>query len=117
MQELVARKREIASFSDQVKSQLTSDALADSVRAKDVANQLGISIATLHRRLRQEGKSFKQLADNAAKSQASYLISQRTLSIGAIARRLGYAETACLTRAFQRWFGMSPRAYRNTLRE
>lgn len=117
MQALVARTQEIASFTDQVQSQLTSEALAQGVRAKDVADQLGISEATLHRRLKREGKSFKYLSDQAAKSQASYLISQKTLSVGAIARRLGYAETACLTRAFRRWFGVSPREYRRSLDE
>lgn len=115
VQELVSRSKEIVSFSDQVQSCLTSEHLAQGVRARGVAKQLGISEATLHRRLKLEGKSFKTLSDQAAKSHASYLISQRTLSIGAIARRLGYAETACLTRAFQRWFGKSPREYRKSL--
>ncbi|MES2128783.1 MAG: AraC family transcriptional regulator [Pseudomonadota bacterium] len=30
-----------------------------------------------------------------------------------IAEILGYAESSVLTRAFQRWYGVSPRAARN----
>lgn len=115
MQELASRNKEILSFSDQVQSCLSSENLAQGVRARGVANQLGISEATLHRRLKLEGKGFKAISDQAAKSHASYLISQKTISIATIARRLGYSETACLTRAFRRWYGMSPRDYRKSL--
>jgi AraC-like DNA-binding protein len=69
----------------------------------------------LHRRLSGEGTSFKHLSDEASKELAIFLIAQKNLPIATIARRLGYAETACLTRAFHRWFGMSPRAYRIAL--
>jgi hypothetical protein len=85
MQDLVARAERIETFSDQVRSQLT------------------------------EGTSFKHLSDEASKELAIFLIAQKNLPIATIARRLGYAETACLTRAFHRWFGMSPRAYRIAL--
>ena len=115
MRDLVARAERIESFSDKVRSKLTHDALSQGLRAKAVAIQLGVSEATLHRRLGADGTSFKQLSDDASKSLASYLISQKHVSIAAIARRLGYAETACLSRAFRRWFGVSPREYRNTL--
>jgi len=102
-------------FTDQVNSQLTHLALEQGARAKTVATQLGISEATLYRRLRSEGTSFKRLSDDAAKSLASLLIRQKRLTISAIANRLGYSETAALTRAFRRWFGMSPREYRNSI--
>ena len=115
MQELVARAERIESFSDQVRSRLTHAALAKGMRAREIAIQLGVSPATLHRRLRREGTSFKKLSDEASKELARFLISQHNLPIVTIARRLGYAETACLTRAFHRWFGVSPRAYRNAL--
>ena len=115
IQGVVARAEEIESFSDQVRSQLTPDALGDGSRARTIAARLGISETTLHRRLKSEDTTFKTLSDDAAKSYAKYLIAQKTLQIGAIARRLGYSETACLTRAFYRWFGMSPSEFRNSL--
>ncbi len=117
VQDVVARAKRIESFVDQVHAQLTPDALGNGLRARAIAAQLGISETTLHRRLRSEGATFKQLLDQVAKSYAKYLIAQQTLQIGAIARRLGYAETACLTRAFYRWFDMSPTEYRASLKE
>jgi len=115
IQQLIARSGEIDSFADQVKSKLTHEALGQGVHAKDIAAMLGISVATLHRRLGSEGIRFKTLLDQAASSLASLLIEQQSLPVATIARRLGYSETAALTRAFHRWFGMSPRDYRKSL--
>ncbi len=115
LQELIARSNQIESFADQVRSQLTHEAIGRGLRAKEVSAQLGISVATLHRRLANEDTSFKKISDETAKSLALLLIAQRSLPVATLARRLGYSETAALTRAFRRWFGMSPRQYRNTL--
>ncbi len=115
IQESIARISLVKSFTDQVKGQFTHEVLGQGLRAREIASRLGISEATLHRRLGKENTSFKKISDGAAKSLASLLISQRTLPIATIARRLGYSETAALTRAFRRWFEMSPRQYRNSL--
>ena len=115
VQELISRSSQVVTFADQVRAQLTHEAIGRGVRAREVAAQLGISAATLHRRLAAEQTGFKKISDDAAKSLASLLIAQQSLSVATIARRLGYSETAALTRAFHRWFGMSPREYRRQL--
>ena len=115
VQEIIARSSQIETFADQVRSRLSHEAIGRGVRAREVATQLGISVATLHRRLASEDTTFKKISDEACKSLASLLIGQRSLSVATIARRLGYSETAALTRAFHRWFGMSPREYRKKL--
>ena len=115
IQELISRSRRIETFADQVRAQLTHEAIGRGLRAKQVAKRLGISLATLHRRLAAEETSYKKISDEAAKSLAVLLIEQRSLSVATIAGRLGYSETAALTRAFHRWFGMSPREYRKSV--
>lgn len=115
MQNLVARAERIDSFSAQVRSRLSHEALGRGMRAKEIATEFGISESTLHRRLRNEDTTFKKIYDAAAMEFANFLILQRGLSIAAIARRLGFAETACLTRAFHRWYGMSPKEYRKSV--
>ncbi|MEZ5500226.1 MAG: AraC family transcriptional regulator ligand-binding domain-containing protein [Steroidobacteraceae bacterium] len=100
------------SFTWQVRSCLSEDKMQGGARAPDIARQLGLSESTLQRRLRNERTSFKRLQDEAAKDLAGRWIRQPSISIATIARRLGYAESACLTRAFRRWFGMTPRRYR-----
>jgi len=42
------------------------------------------------------------------------LLLRSNLSIGEIAVRLGYADTAHLTRSFRQWQGYSPRDFRRT---
>ncbi len=115
IQSSIADLNKVESFVDQVRMQLSHDALGDGLRARQVAARLGVSEATLHRRLAKEQSGFKKIHDEAARSFASLLIAQKSLPVATIASRLGYSETAALTRAFYRWFGMSPRQYRNSL--
>lgn len=117
IQELIARSSRIETFADQIRSQLTHEAIGRGVRAKEVAARLGVSVATLHRRLAYEQTSFKKISDEAASSLAELLIAQKSLPVATIATRLGYSESAALTRAFRRWFGVSPRQYRRSLHE
>lgn len=105
------------SFSDRVVELFTDELLRQGIRAKLIAARLGMSTATLHRRIRGDGNTFKGLLDGHCKMLAQRMLSQHTLPVSAVARRLGYAETACLTRAFQRWFGMTPRQYRSRQRK
>lgn len=112
--ESVARRAQASSFSDQVVQILSDDLLREGARAHKVAARMSVSTATLHRRLRAESTSFKTLMDSHCKMLAQRMMSQDTITVAAIARRLGYAESACLTRAFRRWFGMTPRQYRQS---
>ncbi|MEM7280326.1 MAG: AraC family transcriptional regulator [Pseudomonadota bacterium] len=112
LNESMAALSDISSFAENVTSLLTEDTIAQGARAKRVARELGIAEVTLHRKLRSEGTSFKRLHDERSKSIAKRMIEQSQFKVSDIATRLGYAETACFTRAFQRWFGLSPREYR-----
>lgn len=108
----LSKRSNIRSFSDTVRAVLDEDMISQGARAKRIADELNISEVTLHRRLRDEGTSFKRLLDDKAKSIAVRLVEHSRYRISDIATRLGYAETACFTRAYQRWFGVSPSARR-----
>ncbi|OEC35750.1 AraC-type DNA-binding protein [Pseudomonas cuatrocienegasensis] len=73
-----------------------------------VAERLGLSERTLHRRLVGEGHSFQQLNEQIKKQLAKHLLNDPRLSLNAIALRLGYAEAASFSRAFSRWTGSPP---------
>lgn len=77
---------------------------------------LGVSSRSLRRHLQASGATFHQLRDDARRSHAITLLEQSTISHDAIARELGYSDAAGFTRAFQRWTGVPPRAYRRYLR-
>ena len=77
-----------------------------------VASLLGVPVRTLQRRLQQDGVSYSQLVEQTRLESACRLLGAPTVRILEIAATLGYADPASFTRAFHRWTGMSPRAYR-----
>jgi len=73
---------------------------------------LGIPVRTLQRRFRERDLSYSQLVDQVRLELACSLVEQRDLRLEDIAETLGYANPSAFSRAFRRWFGMSPRDYR-----
>lgn len=80
-----------------------------------IARALGLSERTLHRRLQDEGISFTTLVDDARRARALLLLEDKQLSTGEIAFLLGYAEPSAFFRAFRRWTGDTPRAFRERM--
>jgi AraC-like DNA-binding protein len=79
----------------------------------EVARQLHVSTRTLKRRLAEQGMTFTAIADDVRRQRALLLLENRDLSIAEIATRLGYTEVPNFTRAFRRWTGKTPAAYRD----
>ncbi|MDI1479569.1 AraC family transcriptional regulator [Polyangium sp. y55x31] len=75
------------------------------------AAAFGMSARTLQRRLRAEGTSFEDLVDGVRRARAMAYLDAR-VSIAEVAYLLGYAEPSVFHRAFKRWTGMSPEAWR-----
>jgi AraC-like DNA-binding protein len=80
---------------------------------ESVARRLGASTRTLKRRLAEQGTSFTEILGAARRQRALLLLDDRRLGIGEIADRLGYSDVANFTRAFRRWTGKTPAAYRD----
>lgn len=80
--------------------------------ARDVAGWLGTSERSLHRRLAQEGYSFRVLDERVRRQLAEHLLSDSSLGLESIAHQLGYAEAASFSRAFKRWTGRPPLEWR-----
>ena len=77
-----------------------------------VAEQLGLASWSLQRRLRDEGVGFSQLVDDVRKDMAMHYLKLPHLPISQLAFLLGYSEISAFSRAFRRWFGVSPRQWR-----
>ncbi len=77
-----------------------------------VADTMMTSPRTLQRRLRQAGVTYAHLIAEARRASAERLLADPGRSIAEVARRLGYSDPAHFSRAFQRWTGVSPRAFR-----
>ncbi|WP_188434378.1 helix-turn-helix domain-containing protein [Halopseudomonas salina] len=81
-----------------------------------VAVPMNISPRHLRRKLSAEGTSYEQLVDEVRKEGAIRMISQGQLSLTSIAYELGFLDPSSFTRAFRRWTGMSPTAFRSMQR-
>lgn len=77
-----------------------------------VAEQLHISPQTLRRHLREEDSSFQELKDHLRRDLAIYHLGRDELSIQDIAEQLGFSEPSAFHRAFKKWTGLTPGAYR-----
>jgi AraC-like DNA-binding protein len=71
-----------------------------------------MSPRTLIRHLGDEGGNYQQLLDHVRSELACWLLLQTSLSIEAIAERLGYQDSSNFSRTFRRWLGITPRAFR-----
>jgi AraC-like DNA-binding protein len=82
----------------------------------DLAKALRMSPRTLKRRLAEHGTNYSTLRDDVRRQRALLLLDNRGLTVGDIAAKLGYSELPNFTRAFRKWTGMTPLAYRERAR-
>ena len=82
------------------------------VRIDRVAGDLGYSRQTLYRRLKAEGVTFEELLDGLRRRLAIKFVRDQGLPVKEAAWRLGFSDPAAFSRAFKRWTGSSPSAYR-----
>ncbi|MBI1365191.1 MAG: helix-turn-helix domain-containing protein [Alphaproteobacteria bacterium] len=80
------------------------------VDQRGVARALGVSVATLRRRLSEEGASFREIRKEILNGTAQSLL-RRNRPIADIAEALGFSDFRSFNRAFREWNGLTPRAY------
>ena len=81
----------------------------------DVAATLATSPRTLKRHLAEHGVTFSELRRRVRFERAMLLLRSPEMSLDELSDRLGYASTSSFVRAFRRWTGKTPMAYRRDL--
>ena len=81
-----------------------------------VARSLGMSRRTLQRRLSSMGLTFNALVQRSRLALAAHLLTTTDEKVVDIAFEVGYSDHAHFTRAFRRWTGSPPCAYRRGVR-
>lgn len=76
------------------------------------AAALGLSEATLRRRLGEEGTSFQGIREECLRDAAQHYLRNTERSIEDIANALGFSDSSAFRRAFQRWTNTAPSALR-----
>ena len=82
------------------------------VSATRTARHLAMSRRTLHRRLADAGTTWQRLVDDTRRDIALRMIEDQRRPIGEITFELGFSQHSAFARAFKRWAGASPSAYR-----
>jgi AraC-like DNA-binding protein len=101
-----------AGFSDDVRRLLRTRLMGARSSAEGMAHLLAIHRRTLSRRLRDSGRGYRAMANEVRFEIARQLLEDTEISLGEIAAALGYSEASAFTRAFRRWSGQSPKAWR-----
>lgn len=82
-------------------------------KQKEVCERLGMSARSFQRRLAQEQTTFRDVLNATRHHLALAHLRGGQHSVSEVAFLLGFAEVSAFTRAFKRWTGSSPRAWRN----
>ena len=82
----------------------------------DLAQALGLPAPTLRRRLDAEGAAWGQLKDAVRCDLALQLLADGKLPVAEIASRLGFEDASTFYRAFRKWTGSAPGAWRSAAR-
>ena len=113
---LAALQRQLAQqpqgFAARVKHALRPLLLSGSASHRQVAKHLNTHPRTMGRRLEAEGFTFEQLKDEVRLAVARELLARTDIAISDVAAALGYATPSAFVRAFRRWTGGSPSAWR-----
>jgi AraC-like DNA-binding protein len=110
--------RALAELSDeddlerQVRLQISQALSEGAPTLAQVADRLGLSARTLQRRLADRGCAYQDLVDAARADLARRLLRRSDYPLAEIAFLTGFAEQSAFTRAFRRWTGATPAAWR-----
>ncbi|WP_327256612.1 AraC family transcriptional regulator [Streptomyces sp. NBC_01244] len=93
--------------------QWLEDAALEDAGPEGPAKELSLSVRTLRRALHAEGTSWRALLDSARHGRAGRLLETTDLPLDRVAPLVGLSGATALVRAFNRWEGMPPGAYRS----
>jgi len=84
------------------------------VTEESLAASLNLSQSSLQRRLKKEGTTYRAVLQEVRCNLAGRMLGDGSKTLNEIAFLLGFAELSAFSRAFKRWTGMAPSAYRES---
>ena len=79
---------------------------------EEVAKALHFSLRTLSRRLAEEGTSFQAIKDELRRDVAIQRLTKTRTPVAVIGSQIGFDDATTFHRAFKKWTGSPPGAYR-----
>ncbi|HTQ42103.1 MAG TPA: helix-turn-helix domain-containing protein [Polyangiaceae bacterium] len=109
---LLQRLPSSGSLTDRARAALVEGLRWGRTEVAAVAESLRMSARTLQRRLSAEGTSYAELLDVLRRELALRYVADHTLSLSEVAFLVGFADQTTFHRAFARWTGRTPGAFR-----
>jgi AraC-like DNA-binding protein len=109
---MLEEQRQAADIVEQTRRLLAARFRSGGTDLESIAAAFGISPRALQGRLKRAGTTFEAEVNAARKQMAESYLRDTGLSMTEIAMLVGFSELSAFTRAVQRWFGVSPKAYR-----
>lgn len=81
------------------------------ISVESICEVLSLSRQTLFRKLKEEGCDFRSLSDQFKKERALLLLQSARNNITSVGLSLGYKDSSSFTKAFKRWYGLTPKDY------
>ncbi|KQQ13076.1 transcriptional regulator [Methylobacterium sp. Leaf123] len=104
--------KQSSNLTDELRQYLRAHVTRQRCKAEQAARLRLVSRRTLSRRLRSEGTTFRQLANEAQCQVAKQLLTDTTMTMAQVSAILDFSEPAAFSHAFRRWLGMTPSAWR-----
>jgi AraC-like DNA-binding protein len=104
--------QQLSPFTEGVRRVLRTELLKDTCSVAAIACLFSMHRRTLHRHLQTEGVAFRQVANEIRFEIACDLLANTEMTLSQIAAALRYSEPSAFTRAFRRWSGQTPSAWR-----
>ncbi|MFT3767910.1 MAG: AraC family transcriptional regulator [Minicystis sp.] len=101
---------------DQVERVVTTSLSRGLPDMDQVAGELGLHARTLQRRLAEQGTTFQAVLDEVRRAYAERALRDDRLALTEIAFLLGFSDPSNFHRAFRRWTGTTPAAFREASR-
>lgn len=101
---------------ERVRSEIVETIHSGVPRMEQIADRLGLPVWTLIRQLKDEGHTFSSLFESVRRELACYYLEESNMTISRLSELLGYTETSSFTHAFNRWFEVSPKRWRERYR-
>lgn len=110
--DLLSRPDESNTWTGRIRGLIGRDLSRPMPDFDQIAANLHTSPQTLRRRLKQENTSFQEIKDLLRRDMAIYYLEGQELTINDIAFRVGFTEPSTFHRAFKKWTGVTPGAWR-----
>jgi AraC-like DNA-binding protein len=111
-EQILAQRVQARATSQTVIALLRSERCLENIDIGKIARHARLDLNALRRRLRREGTTLSDLIDAARSRIACEDLLATTKPMRALAEQLGFSETSAFHRAFRRWTGTTPGAYR-----